>query len=71
MHALCRGKLGIGPGLRLASRLSGQRRKQQQEQSRAQTPCALAWIEDFQFVLPVIAWPIKAQPATLLQMRFP
>src|SRR6266851_4692206 len=39
-HALGGGKLCIGPGLRLASRLGGQHRKQQQDESRAQTPRA-------------------------------
>src|SRR6266478_5104456 len=36
-HALGTGKLGVGPGLRLAPGLGGQHRKQQQEQCLAQT----------------------------------
>ena len=59
-HAFGGGKLCIRPGLRSASRLGGQHRKQQQEQSRAQTPCALAWIEGLQLFLPVVLQPVIA-----------
>ena len=48
-QALRGGVLGRGPGLRLAPCLQGQRREQQQEQSRTQTPCALASIGVLQF----------------------
>ena len=48
-HALCGGVLGARPGLGLAPCLQRQRREQQQEQGRTQTPCALASIGVLQF----------------------